>query len=358
MGFRLRRLVLLILITGLSSWGQSQLLAAMFTLDGISYSATPTIIDRDSIAGIANPGQDISSGELMDVYFRTATSQFVLGIRSTSFDEVVFFDSPASGSGYAVNAGGANIASSSSFSLTEAADGDVIVGESASLGDFDEFSPFGTSFTTDFSAAAAGSVSRGTRGKLDTATDLFFSITGASFVGAGEDGIVVHKLSDTVPLGDYDTAVAGTMLPIADYGDTSGNPPGLTILSSGDLLTSNIHAATFQQYDYTGLNSGDGDFGLETGSFSAVGAEGNWNTLIGLTGLSQITGVASLSLGTNTAGQSVLFLVDRGGTTADGSDDRVFIFAQAPTSVPEPSSACLALLTLSWLAFRHRRGYR
>jgi hypothetical protein len=65
----------------------STLFGQTFDLDGITFVSAPSIISHATVAATADPGTggDISTAMFRDVYFRTATGQFILGMYSSSY---------------------------------------------------------------------------------------------------------------------------------------------------------------------------------------------------------------------------------------------------------------------------------
>jgi len=307
-----------------------------FDLDGVTFESTPTIITRDMVAATANPGQPIDAALFADVYFRTATGQFILGLGSGSYDEVVFFDSPATGSGFTVNTGG-SIIYYVTGSLSEGPDDSLI---SALLNDecnvTTNLFPL-EDFTADFTASASTRIYEVERRKLDIDTSLLFASTDGSAYGGGyaDGGISVFKLSDSAPgTGPmFDTATRGTNIVIAGGDSTYSGalPPGIAISPSGNVVYGKGNgkpSTNVVVYSYSGLDSSSGDYGSENGVFAEEESFSDFNAHVGLTGTNKLGSVSAIAYGANDEGQVILSIVDQNGTSADGSDDRIFFFVQ------------------------------
>lgn len=311
-------------------------LGQTFELDGITFESTPTIITHATVAATASPGQDISSAKFKDVYFRTATGQFVLGLDSVSWDEVVFFNPPATGAGFTVDSGGGLVYFNVVHSLSEGPSNSAIV---ATVNDecYVMTTPFTTAFTSNFTASASTRIYEIERRKLDIDTSLFFASTDAYSVGGAyhSGGIRVFKLSDsdpgTPPI--FDTATPGTNIIIAGADATYSTqlPPGLAVTPDGNIIYGKGNgkpSTNVTVYSYSGLDSGSGDYGSENGVFAVLEAIPDFNVHAGLTGADQLGSLSAIAYGQNLAGRVILSIVDQNSTSTDHSDDRIFFFAQ------------------------------
>jgi len=317
----------------------STLFGQTFDLDGITFESTPTIISQATVAAMASPGQDISTAELRDVYFRTATGQFILGMYSGSYNEVVFFDPPATGAGFTVNSGGSLIDAETSDSLSEGPGDTVLTGKPT-----DQCwlmtNVFSVNFTADFTASASTRVNEKERRKLDIDTSLLFASTDGSAFGGNYDdgGISVFKLSDsnpgTAPL--FDTATRGTSVVIDGADATYNNnlPPGLAITPAGNIVYGNGNgkpSVNVIVYSYSGLDPASGDYGSENGVLAVMEAIADFNVHVGLSGADKLGSLSAIAYGQNLDGRGVLSIVDQNGTASDYLDDRVFFFVQQDT---------------------------